>query len=51
VPAAIFVSAVGRLRHGPVVTVAAVAAGLAFGLWLEWRAERSRASMTVECAS
>ena len=42
-PAGIFVSAVSWLRHGPVVTVAAVAAGLAFGLWLEWRAQRRRA--------
>jgi hypothetical protein len=39
-PAAIFTSAVAWLRYGPVVTVAAVAVGLAFGLILEWRAQR-----------
>jgi hypothetical protein len=28
------------LRYGPVVTVVAVAVGLAVGLYLEWRAQR-----------
>jgi hypothetical protein len=43
VPAAIFASVVGWLRYGPAVTGAAVAAGLVFGLCLEWRAQRRRA--------
>ena len=42
VPAAIFVTAVGWARYGAIVTVLAVLAGLAVGLWAERRARRRR---------
>jgi hypothetical protein len=42
VPAAIFTTAVGWIRYGPVVTVLAVIGGLAVAAYAEWRARRRR---------